>query len=452
MDSNFGVAVFGVDRNDSGLQLTSMDGWACAHDFLDKPVDSISDLPDDRVWITDLSAKFLIQEGFGASGYLLPRDFFDIDIDVILLELGALALSNREKSRLLSRVFHHVISFGGIISPSSGISPRYSLSLIGDDVDSRRDTKDPNSHLGDLFSNASGYRLLSDAALTPAPGTVCLVLSKPRFNWVKDLFPMMVPKGRLREVSERLLPPPSERVSWLLASEKPAFCLVDINNMTREDYCAFQMARGVPFNGEDLKPVMTFYDAFVSSADLAFLRTVADVYVKKVFISTEVGSLHMPFRSDGYRGYQISYSYGLLSHSMVLGSTSRALNDMSSAHWLGSIMREAVLNDYTILMRQCDCIDVRHVAHHQMILCVPETQANPVSMMALEQGYVPYSQHPIRVDDVERYQNIPQRVLSEWSISSNIEALMDKDSAALAYAKSSESSGGSAALQFSLGG
>lgn len=431
--SKIGVALF------VGASPYSREGnFACEYKGEPFEFSSMSDLPSQTLWITNINLSDLIELNLHRNPKIAHEAYFRTRISQITQELGITDLGFEQQVSFLAELLGVTAEMGRL---QLGLT-QYPVSSLAQGVGQLHGYREhPDSTVIYKISEQACQRYTSAERSRKIENSDIFSFWMPRFEWANDLLESPLPVGEGSSViAPHSLPAmgldPLALVQWAEEEKIPLFAKIKINHIEESvgqliNYGAG--AQGINSNGYEGRNLREW----CASPELSVLAMSGDIEILKVVRAggwTRTG-LHL----SKQKAAQVSYSYGLLSENMWSGVTRRADDVYGRASktfqtaWLQSIERMKCLRVAERLSGLG--MDVLSYGNGRITVACPPSVRALIPQAALEESML----YPGSLDGLNMYETAgttePYRIMQDLIARKQYSRILEVNQMALSFMK-----------------
>lgn len=337
--SKIGVALF------VGASPYSRDGnFACEYKGEPFEFSSVSDLPSQTLWITNINLNDLIELNLHRNPKIAHDGYFRTRISQITQELGIVSLGLEQQVSFLAELLGVTAEMGRL---QLGLT-QYPASSLAQAVGQMHGYREhPDGTAIHTISEQACQRYTSAERSRRIENANIFSFWMPRYEWASDLLKEPLPVGEGASViAAHSLPAmgldPLALVQWAEEEKIPLFAKIKINHVEESVGQLINYgsgAQGINSNGYDARNLREW----AALPELSVLAVSGDIEILKVVRAG--GWARTGLHLSQHKAARVSYSYGLLSENIWSGVTRRADDVYGRASktfqtaWLQSIER-----------------------------------------------------------------------------------------------------------------
>lgn len=410
-----GVAIFSEAN-----PFSHENNWACMYQEDPFSFNSVSDLPSQTLWITNLDLNSLYEANLSKNPKIAHDGYLRTRLMNIAQELGATNLPPDQQAYLFAHIIGPVMEMAaeevGFVS-----YPNNALSAVVGQLHGIPDA--PQGSTLRLVAERSSQTYTAcqkDRLYEKAEHFTFWI---PRYENAYELLQNPVPRSdELVAIPQHLLPSLGKNaatlVEWALEKKVPLFAQIHINSIEPDTGRLLSYGSGANHLQESARPLTSSgqesrkYEGrnmreWCALPELEVLATCADIEIRSLVRASNIDNPSIQLRDpESLRAGSISYAYGIVAENIWVGLTRRTAGDNKaartlSAAWIQSLDRMRCLK----IAQKLTAIgfEVTHYGYGRITVSCPQSIRQLIPAVAREHGLL----YPASIDGIEPYKPRP---------------------------------------------
>lgn len=262
-------------------------GWmSCraVHGATAERIAGIGDVPTDLVWVTNVEQGDFYALRLHRDAHLRRANYLRVGLRQLQLELGLDSVAPDQACMVLAGVMATVAHLARECGLEIGQMRGESLAVLVRDY-ALGHVERPSQEMEAALEGAHQSDSSTPGQFTP--GARLAMLRRNRAQHALEVLQTPVPEGVWEYMEEVVMPPPRERVAWLLAMERPLLVRARVSRVTPQyaELVAFGVQMRARRARSDLRNWM-------SHPELMWIREVAEVHITGAFVGTGYGGVN----------------------------------------------------------------------------------------------------------------------------------------------------------------
>lgn len=396
-----GAAVFlNKDYNPNSLNP----GYKCLTDGEPVPFEGTGELSTNVLWLTNITVTSAYSNQLRNTPRLLDDKYLRTTTSSILLELGLKKASLEDQSRYLASIFKNVMELSAQFYKLD--EPPKSALAAG--IPAQINYYHPKVLDRSIYEASQLAALAFVQCERSLPSNqeyefVSVIL--PRKSHAKNMLALGMPFDDFFWLTDHQMPVKSKRLKWVLDSEFPMLCQVEVTAISKAYNHLINWGNGA---GSLLKRKTNsngFMTAnkreWVTSNELRVLAQFCNIEVHKVAISNTPPEVRFSLPSEDKHS-DLSYSYGLLAENLWCS----LMRDIEGNYIRSPLTAWMHANDRMLCLEKAKQLSdlgfkVNGYGYGRITLAVPVGQRSELKLAALKLDLLPFFDLDVTGDEID---------------------------------------------------